>query len=149
MTWIQEYLHSQAIQRVPDRLPIVGKKNNASFINIACWAVADTSVHNPNSWGRRPLPCTAGCRPGVTAAYRLYGRTGDRTVRTEDAAVAGLRLELSSAASTYVEELAGVRRHRFRLNGYAVRTGDLGFEDHRALRFSSRPSLSAQINIYS
>ena len=60
--------------------------------------------------------------------FILHWRTFHRTVRTKDAAVAGLRAQQRLAASAFVEELAGVGRHRFPLSEAANGAYKHGFK---------------------
>ena len=62
------------------------------------------------------------------AALRLHWWARHRTERTENATVARLGLEALSTAFAVVEELAGIRGHRFHGLMIAVRTDDRGFQ---------------------
>ncbi len=61
----------------------------------------------------------------------LHRRAGHRAVRTEDAAMPGLRPQHGPAPGAFVKELARIGRHRFRFRGGAMRAGDDGLMDHR------------------
>ena len=62
--------------------------------------------------------------PSISAfAILLDGRTGDVTVRTEDAAIALERAKQLTAAFTVVEELTGVRGHLFFFSVATLRAG--------------------------
>lgn len=69
----------------------------------------------------------------LATAGSLNWRARHRTVRAENTAIAWLGAQHRPAASTLVEELAGVGRHYFCLQGSAGRTSDRGFRDHRWL----------------
>jgi len=60
--------------------------------------------------------------------FALHWGTLHRTVRAKDAAIAGLRAQQRLAASAFVEELAGVSRHRFALGEAANRAHHHGFQ---------------------
>ena len=58
--------------------------------------------------------------------FHLHRRAGDRAIRAEDAAIAGLWPQQAAATLAGVEEQAGIRRHVFDLAVTAVGAGDLG-----------------------
>lgn len=71
---------------------------------------------------------------GIARPVRLDRRTGDRAVRTEHTAIAGLGPEKRAATSTVIEELAGVDWHFLRHFMMAIRTGERREALERAVR---------------
>src|SRR5215211_9074140 len=61
---------------------------------------------------------------------RLTGRTRNRAVGAEHAAVAWLGLQLCSAPGAFIKELTGVGWHGLRLRKSAMRTCDYRFRAH-------------------
>jgi hypothetical protein len=64
------------------------------------------------------------------SGFRLYGRTRHRSVGTEHAAVARLRLQLCATAGANIEKLTGIGWHDLRLRKCAVWTGDDRLKRH-------------------
>src|SRR5258708_35017534 len=64
-----------------------------------------------------------------SSGRRWRWRTFHAAIRAEHTAVAGLRAQRGLAAGAFIEELARVCRHAFRLRGAAARAGDGRFEN--------------------
>ena len=82
-------------------------------------------------------------RRAIAAAsgFRLHGRTRHRSVGTEHAAVARLRLQLCATAGANIEKLTGIGRHDLRLRKGAVWTGDDRLKRHEE-RLSAADSIA-------
>ena len=72
-----------------------------------------------------------GAAAALADALGLNRRTRHRSVGTEHAAIAGLRLQLCTAAGAFIEKLTGIRRHGLLFRQGAVWTGDGRFQKHR------------------
>jgi hypothetical protein len=64
----------------------------------------------------------------AAVAGLLFWRTRYRTVRTEHAAIAGLRFQQAVATEAFEEILAGISGHDLSVLVTALRTGQYGFE---------------------
>lgn len=94
-------------------------------------------VSSSPSFGASYAPQPSASLPSAGAAYSasvagfrvrpLLGRAFDRSVGAEHAAIALLGAQHRFAPAAFVEELAGVRGHGFRLGESAARTGQNGF----------------------
>src|SRR6266540_655623 len=76
------------------------------------------------------FPATASGSTARSVGRKLDGRTGDRPVGAEHAAVARQGFEHFTTAFARIEEPARIRGHPFRRLVPALRTGDGGFLDH-------------------
>jgi hypothetical protein len=80
----------------------------------------------------------------TATALLLKGRTGDRSVRTKHAAIAGLRFKQRFAAGAFVKILTRIRRHDLLLRVAAVWARQDGFQDNRAhgfeMTFEGKPA---------
>jgi hypothetical protein len=82
--------------------------------------------------------CLAASVARVAARARyLNRRARHRSIRTEHAAIAGLRPEQDTARAAFEEEDAGIGRHRLRMTGATSRTSELARHD-RCERLDAR-----------
>ena len=87
---------------------------------------------------------------GTTLAFAAFlnRRTGHRAIGAEHAAIAGQRLELLSATSADIKELAGIGRHWLGRLKPALRAGQNGFQLHCLFRISSFDQADSRYHKY-
>jgi hypothetical protein len=94
---------------------------------------------NTERCGWRPECAAERPSSGTTLAFAAFlnRRAGHRAIGAEHAAIAWQRLELLSATSADIKELAGIGRHWLGRLKAALRAGQNGFQLHRFFRDSS------------
>jgi hypothetical protein len=80
--------------------------------------------------GFKTLNCTT-LRLRRRGALLLNGRAGNRTVRTEHAAITRFRTQQRAATRAFVKKLAGVGWHDLGLHAATSQTSDRRFQSHR------------------